>query len=386
LDLVSLWHSRRIRALAYQGALIAAIAVLFYATVQTVSENIARQGVKTGFGFLGREAGFDINQSLIPYSHESTYAMAILAAFLNTVLLAALAIVACTVLGLVLAFARMSSNWLLAKLAHLYVEVFRNVPLLLQLFFWYNAALRMLPNKRDSIAFFDVAFLNIEGFFVPVPRFHEGTAVVLWTTVAAVAGAVVLHLWARRRQALTGQPFPSLIAGAALVIVVPFLVGAILGFPITWDVPEFQRFNFVGGAVLQPEFVAMLLGLTLYNTAFVGEIVRAGVQSVHKGQREAARSIGLSELQLYREIIVPQAKRLIVPPLTNQYLNLTKATALAAAIGYPELLWALGGAIQAQTGQVIELQIITLGTYLVITSVIAIGMNWYNARIRLVEN
>jgi general L-amino acid transport system permease protein len=386
LDFVALWNSRRMRALFYQGALVAAVVLLFYATVQTVADNIARQGVKTGFGFLGREAGFAINQSLIPYSHESTYAMAIFVAFLNTLLLAALTIVLCTVLGLALAFARMSSNWLLAKLAQIYVEVFRNVPLLLQLFFWYNAALRMLPNKRESIALFDVAFLNIEGFFIPVPEFHEGTATVLWTGLVAFIGAVALHIWARRRQALTGQPFPSVTAGIALVIAAPFAVAWALGFPITWDVPHFERFNFVGGMVLQPEFVAMLLGLTLYNTAFVGEIVRAGVQSVHKGQREAARSIGLGELQLYREIIVPQAKRLILPPLTNQYLNLTKATALAAAIGYPELLWALGGAIQAQTGQVIELQIITLGTYLVITSVIALGMNWYNRRIRLVEN
>ena len=341
---------------------------------------------ETGFGFLGHEAGFAINQSLIPYSHESTYAAAIFVAFLNTLLLAGLTIMLCTVFGLFLAFARMSSNWLLSKLAQLYVEMFRNVPLLLQLFFWYNAALRMLPGKRESADFFGIAFLNIEGLFIPVPVLHEGSAAVLWVAVLAVAAAAAVCVWARRRQNLTGRPFPTFLTGLAIVIAAPSLAAWTLGFPITWDVPHFERFNFVGGMVMQPELVAMLLGLTLYNTAFVGEIVRAGVQSVHTGQREAARSIGLTELQLYREIIVPQAKRLILPPLTNQYLNLTKATALAAAIGYPELLWALGGAIQAQTGQVIELQVITLGTYFVITSVIAFAMNWYNRRIRLVEN
>jgi len=383
---IAMWNRPRVRALAYQAVLVAALIALIVVTAQTVADNIARLGIKTGFGFLGREAGFAINQSLIPYSHESTYGTAILVAFLNTLLLAAITIVLCTLLGLLLAFARMSSNWLLAKLAQGYVELFRNVPLLLQLFFWYNAALRMLPGKRESISFLDVAYLNIEGLFVPVPVFHEGSGVVGWSLLAALAAATALHVWARRRQDRTGQAFPSLGAGAAVVVLVPLLAAALAGFPIGWDVPHFERFNFAGGAALQPEFVAMLLGLTLYNASFVGEIVRAGIQSVHKGQREAARSIGLRELAIYARIIVPQAQRLIIPPLTNQYLNLTKATALAAAIGYPELLWALGGAIQAQTGQVLELQAITLGTYLAITSVIALLMNWYNRRMRLVEN
>jgi general L-amino acid transport system permease protein len=320
---------------------------------------------------------------LIPYAHESSYARAILVCFLNTLLLSALAIVACTVLGLVLALFRMSSNWLLSKLAEGYVELFRNVPLLLQLFFWYNAALRALPGKRESISFFGVAYLNIEGLFVPVPVFHEGSGAVLIALLLAVMAAVVLHFWAARRQVRTGQPFPSLWVGLGIIILVPCIVAAVLGFPVTWDVPHFQRFNFAGGTAVQPEFVAMLLGLTLYNTAFVSEIIRAGIQSVNKGQREAARSIGMRESAIYTKIVIPQARRLIVPPLTNQYLNLTKATALASALGYPELFWALNGAIQAQTGQVLEIQVLTLGTYLVITLAIAGLMAWYNHHVRL---
>jgi len=386
LSLLSRWWNRPgARALVYQTALVVALVALLVSTAQTVMDNVHRAGIKTGFGFLGEEAGFAINQSLIPYAHESSYGRAILVCFLNTLLLSALTIVACTVFGLVLALFRMSSNWLLSKLAEGYVELFRNVPLLLQLFFWYNAALRALPGKRESIDFFGVAYLNIEGLFVPVPVFHEGSSRVLIVVLIMAVAAVILHFWAARRQVRTGQPFPSFRVGLGLIVVVPALVATMFGFPVTWDVPHFERFNFVGGTEVQPEFVAMMLGLTLYNTAFVGEIIRAGIQSVNKGQREAARSIGMRERAIYTKIIIPQARRLIIPPLTNQYLNLTKATALASAIGYPELFWALGGAIQAQTGQVLEIQVLTLGTYLAITLGIAGLMAWYNYRIRLVE-
>jgi general L-amino acid transport system permease protein len=383
--LLGFWNRPRTRALVYQTVLVVALVALVLSTAQTVLDNVHRAGIKTGFGFLGEEAGFAINQSLIPYGHESSYGRAIMVCFLNTLLLAAMTIVSCTVLGLVLALFRMSSNWLLSKLAEGYVELFRNVPLLLQLFFWYNAALRALPGKRESINFFGVAYLNIEGLFVPVPVYHPGTVAVLVSLALAFILAIGVHIWAARRQVRTGQPFPSLWVGLGLVVGVPFLVAAALGFPITWDVPHFERFNFVGGSEVQPELVAMLLGLTLYNTAFVGEIIRAGIQSVNKGQREAARSIGMRETAIYTKIVIPQARRLIIPPLTNQYLNLTKATALAAALGYPELFWALGGAIQSQTGQVLEIQVLTLGTYLVITAAIAGMMAWYNHRIQLVE-
>ncbi len=290
-----------------------------------------------------------------------------------------------TVLGFFIAISKLSDNWLLNRVASIYVEIFRNIPLLLQLFFWYFAVLKLLPNKRESISFADVAFLNIEGLVIPSPIFWNGSQYVFYAIIFGIFASVALRLWAKKRQKNTGRPFPVFWSIVGILICLPMIVAAINGFPISWRVPVFGKFNFQGGTELLPEFVAMLFGLTLYNAAFIGEIIRAGIMSVNKGQREAAASIGLAPNQINSEIIIPQALRLIVPPLANQYLNLMKSTALASAIAYPDLFWAVNGAILVQTGQVIELQAITLGVYLGISLLIALSMNTYNHLTRIEE-
>jgi general L-amino acid transport system permease protein len=383
--LLSIWRNGRIRSMIYQWGLVAAIVLTIIWVVVTASTNLDRLGIKTGFEFLSIEAGFQISPALYPYTPQSTYGVAILVCLINTIVLSLIAIVLATILGFFLAISRLSKNWLLRNLAVAYVEIFRNVPLLLHLFFWYFAALKLLPGKRQSINFFDVAFLNIEGFMVPFPVFESGSGIVGLSILFSIVIAGAVWVWAKRRQTRTGEQFPKLAVALGIVIVIPLLTLWAKGFPVTWDIPKFGRWNFEGGLALQPEFTAMLFALTLYNTSYIGEIIRAGIQSVHKGQREAAEAIGFTQLQTYSEVVVPQAMRLIIPPLTNQYLNLAKSTSLAAAIGYPDLFWAIGGPITTQTGQVLELQSITLAAYLGISLFIALLMSIYNRATRIPE-
>ena len=384
-DLTRLWYSTKIRTNFYQTCLVLGIFFLAFWIVDTSATNLEKLGIKTGLDFLSTEAGFAISQTLIPFSSTSTYGDAIVVCILNTILLSVAAIFLSTILGFFIAISKLSDNWLLNQVASIYVEIFRNIPLLLQLFFWYFAVLKLLPNKRESISFADVAFLNIEGLVIPSPIFGNGSQYVLYAIIFGIFASVALRLWAKKRQKNTGQTFPVFWSIVGIVICLPVIVAAINGFPISWKIPVFGKFNFQGGTELLPEFVAMLFGLTLYNAAFIGEIIRAGIMSVNKGQREAAASIGLAPNQINSEIIIPQALRLIVPPLANQYLNLMKSTALASAIAYPDLFWAVNGAILVQTGQVIELQAITLGAYLSISLLIALSMNTYNHLTRIEE-
>ena len=384
-DLTRLWYSTKIRTNFYQACLVLGILFLAFWVVDTSATNLEKLGIKTGLDFLSTEAGFSISQTLIPFSSTSTYGDAIVVCILNTLLLSVTAIFLSTVLGFFIAISKLSDNWLLNRVASIYVEIFRNIPLLLQLFFWYFAVLKLLPNKRESISFADVAFLNIEGLVIPSPIFWNGSQYVFYAIIFGIFASVALRLWAKKRQKNTGRPFPVFWSIVGILICLPMIVAAINGFPISWRIPVFGKFNFQGGTELLPEFVAMLFGLTLYNAAFIGEIIRAGIMSVNKGQREAAASIGLAPNQINSEIIIPQALRLIVPPLANQYLNLMKSTALASAIAYPDLFWAVNGAILVQTGQVIELQAITLGVYLGISLLIALSMNTYNHLTRIEE-
>ncbi len=384
-DLTRLWYSTKIRTNFYQACLVLGILFLAFWVVDTSATNLKKLGIKTGLDFLSTEAGFSISQTLIPFSSTSTYGDAIVVCILNTLLLSVTAIFLSTVLGFFIAISKLSDNWLLNRVASIYVEIFRNIPLLLQLFFWYFAVLKLLPNKRESISFADVAFLNIEGLVIPSPIFWNGSQYVFYAIIFGIFASVALRLWAKKRQKNTGRPFPVFWSIVGILICLPMIVAAINGFPISWRIPVFGKFNFQGGTELLPEFVAMLFGLTLYNAAFIGEIIRAGIMSVNKGQREAAASIGLAPNQINSEIIIPQALRLIVPPLANQYLNLMKSTALASAIAYPDLFWAVNGAILVQTGQVIELQAITLGVYLGISLLIALSMNTYNHLTRIEE-
>ena len=384
-NLLSFWRKGSVRSLTYQWGLVVVIICGMFWVYDIATTNMARLGLKTGFDFLTDEAGFPISPALIDYTPKSTYIEAMIVTLLNTIFLSLIAIILATILGFFIAMFKLSSNLLLRKFGNGYVEVFRNVPLLLQLFFWYFAALKMLPMKRSSISFFDVAFLNIEGFFIPLPILEGGAEFVAWAVLIATLISAIIWVWAKHRQKNTGQPFPSLILGAGLIILLPLLVAWVLDFPVTWEVPKFGRFNFEGGTALEPEFTAMVFGLTLYNAAFVGEIIRAGIQSVDKGQKEAAGSIGFTNMQTYSQVIVPQAMRFIIPPITNQYLSLTKSTALAGAIGYADFFYAMDGAIAPQTGQVMELQAITLAGYLSISLFISLLMAIYNHMTRIPE-
>jgi general L-amino acid transport system permease protein len=382
---VSPLYDPRWRAVAYQVVLCALIGYLAYSAITNAAENLARARIASGFGFWDATAGFDISQTLIPYTAQSTYGRAFLVGLLNTLLVAALGIVFATMLGFVIGILQLSKNVLVARLAAGYVEVIRNIPLLLQILFWYNAVLKALPNLRESIAFPGGALLNNRGLFLPKPVFGAGIEAVLIGLALGIAGAVAIRYWARRRQALTGQQFPVFWTSALLIVCLPLLLAALAGFPVTFEYPEIGRFNIRGGLEILPEFAALLFALSIYTAAFIAEAVRAGIQAVSHGQTEAAYSLGLRPGPTLRLVVVPQAMRVIVPPLTNQYLNLTKNSSLAVAIGYPDLVQVFTGTVLNQTGQAVEVVAITMAVYLTISLVTSGLMNLYNRRISLVE-
>ncbi len=330
-------------------------------------------------------SGFDINQHLISYSSQSTYGQAFWVGLLNTLIVAALGIVFATVLGFAVGTARLSKNWIVAKCALVYVETLRNVPLLLQLLFWYNAVLKPLPGPKQSIAFPGGIYLNNRGLVFPDPQFGD----LAWLTGVAlligIAAALGYAAWARTLQTRTGKQSPVLLVTLGLVIGLPVVVFLATGAPVTFNVPVLKGFNFAGGRSVFPEFVALLLGLSVYTASFIAEIVRAGVQSVSRGQTEAAEALGLPGARIRTQVIVPQAMRVIIPPLTNQYLNITKNSSLAVFIGYPDLVQVFAGTVLNQTGAAVQVMAVTMGVYLVISLVTSAGMNAYNARKALVE-
>ena len=379
------WNNPRVRAMVFQAvALVVTVAFGLY-LFENTQNNLRRLGIASGFGFLSSSSGFDIIQTLIPYSATSSYGRVFWVALLNTLLVSALGIVLATLLGFVIGVARLSRNWLISRLALVYIETFRNIPLLLQIFFWYFAVLRAMPAPRQSLSLGEAVFLNIRGLYVPAPQFQPGFGWVLLALGIAAVLAWLLARWARRRQMATGQPFPTLSVSLALLIGLPLLAFWLAGSPLHWQVPELQGFNFRGGLVVIPEMASLLLALTIYTAAFIAEIVRAGIQAVSHGQTEASFSLGLNSGKTLRLIILPQALRVIIPPLTNQYLNLTKNSSLAAAIGYPDLVSAFAGTVLNQTGQAIECIAITMAIYLSISLLISLLMNWYNRRVALVE-
>ncbi|HOW74481.1 MAG TPA: amino acid ABC transporter permease [Candidatus Competibacteraceae bacterium] len=379
------WNNPQVRAIIFQAvALLATVAFGLY-LFENTQDNLRRLGIASGFGFLSSPAGFDIIQTLIPYSAASSYGQVFWVALLNTLLVSALGIIFATLLGFIIGVARLSKNWLIAKLALAYIETFRNVPLLLQIFFWYFAVLRAAPAPRQSLSLGDTFFLNIRGLYLPAPQFQPGFGWVLATLGVVIVIVVVLTRWARRRQMATGQPFPILSTALALLIGLPLITFWLAGSPLHWQVPELRGFNFQGGLVIIPEMASLLLALSIYTAAFIAEIVRAGIQAVSHGQTEASFSLGLNSGMTLRLIILPQALRVIIPPMTNQYLNLTKNSSLAAAIGYPDLVSSFAGTTLNQTGQAIECIAITMAVYLTISLLISFVMNWYNRRVALVE-
>ena len=388
----SLVNDPKVRGLFYQVLLILAIVLLGYVIVQNTLINLQRQNIAAGFDFLGRTAGFGIIQSMIPYSETSSYGRALVVGFLNTLLVAAIGIVLATILGFVVGIARLSNNWIISRLAYCYVELIRNIPLLLQIFFWYFAVLRSVPDKRDKWSFlFGTFHLNITGLRGPKPVYESGSLIVGVMVVLGIIAAIVIKVWARKRQEATGRQFPVFLTALGLIVGLPVLTYFITGMPISLDYPVFNetgpllRRGFVLGTGfnLIPELLALTLALAIYTASFIAEIVRAGIQAVSHGQTEAAHALGLRPGPTLRLVIIPQAMRVIIP-LTSQYLNLTKNSSLAVAIAYPDLV-SVGGTVLNQTGQAIEVIGIWMAVYLSLSLATSAFMNWYNRRVALVE-
>jgi general L-amino acid transport system permease protein len=378
-------YNARVRSIFYQVVLVLVVGFLLYEAASNAAENLRRANIASGFGFLDRTAGFSINFKLISYSETSTYGRAFLVGLLNTLLVSGVGIVLATVLGFLIGIARLSGNFVVSRLAYGYVELIRNIPLLLQLVFWYTAVLQPLPNPRNSVALPGEIYLNNRGVVMPRPIFGEGFEYVVLAFFIGVGLAIAYYRRARLKQEATGEQSPILSVSAGLIIGLPLLLFLALGSPLSFDVPQLRGFNFQGGMPLYPEFVALLVGLTLYTAAFIAEIVRSGIAAVSRGQTEAAYSLGLKPGPTLRLIVIPQALRIIIPPLTSQYLNLTKNSSLAVAIGYPDLVQIFAGTVLNQTGQAVEVIAITMGVYLTISLVTSAFMNWYNARVALVE-
>jgi general L-amino acid transport system permease protein len=381
------WQNELARSIILQVIVAIALLALFLFFVHNTAVNLQKRGIASGFGFLDGTAGFDISISLVPYTVQSSYSRAFVVGLLNTLLISAIGMVLATLIGVVVGVARLSRNFLVAKLAAVYVDVIRNIPLLVQIIFWYFGVLTALPGVRQSLNLFhlDLFFVNSRGLYMPKPLFGPGSWLLPVSLLVGAVAAVAVSRWARRRQALTGRQFPTVSVGLGVVIGLPLLLGFAGVFQISWSVPQLKGFNFSGGMDVLPEFVALLLALSIYTAAFIAEIVRSGIQAVSHGQTEAAYALGLKPTHTTRLVILPQALRVIVPPLSNQYLNLTKNSSLAVVIGYPELVSVFMGTVLNQTGQAVEVIGITMAVYLVISLVISAFMNWYNRRIALVE-
>lgn len=371
-------------AILYQVLTVLGLGLLSYYLISNTLANVERQSISTGFGFLNREAAFEIGEKLLPYSAADSYGRALVIGFLNTLLVSFIGIILTVVLGTVIGIARLSSNWLVSRLSAAYIELFQDIPVLLQLFFWYAFFYEILPSPRQALNPMGGVFLCNRGLIFGVPEYHIGLLYGGIGLVVGIAATIVMRRWAARRQAASGKLFPVFKVSVLLLCLLPLFGWWLGGAPTAMSVPKLTGFNFKGGMTISPEFTALLLGLVLYTAAFVAEVVRAGIQSVDKGQREAAISIGLRPGQVLNLVILPQALRVIVPPLTSQMLNLTKNSSLAVAIGYPDFVSVAGTTIN-QTGQAIEGVALIMIVYLVFSLSTSAFMNWYNKRIALVE-
>jgi general L-amino acid transport system permease protein len=351
--------------------------------------NMDNRGIDFGLRFLGEEASFDIQFSLIEYSGTSSYARAYLVGLLNTILVASIGIFFATILGVVIGISRLSQNYLIAKVAEWYIEIFRNIPLLLQLFFWYFAALRALPLPKEAINFFDVSYLSVKGLYIP-KFIWINFDIFFYSIIASIVAIIFVFKYARRQQEQTGRRIPSFYISLGIIILIPLLFFLIGEVSLSFEYPVLKQlsktiFNYIGGVAIIPELMALALALSLYTATFIAECVRAGILGVGKGQKEAAASIGLTPAQTLRLVVMPQALRIIIPPTTNQYLNLTKNSSLAAAIAYPDIVLVFAGTAMMQTGRAIEIVSITMLTYLSLSIAISIFMNWYNKKIAIKE-
>jgi len=373
------------RAILFQVIAVAALVFFFYTIVNNALSNLESRGIATGLGFLDQEAGFGIGLSLVEYDETYSYGRTFVVGLLNTALVSVLGILFATVLGFTIGIARLSSNWLVSRCAAVYIETFRNIPLLLQIFFWYFAVLQALPSPRQSLSLGESVFLNVRGLFFPSPIFEEGSNLIGIAFIAAIVFILFLSKWAKNKQRITGQQTPVLRYSLLALFGLPTLAYFISGMPISIEYPELKGFNFRGGISIIPELAALVVALSVYTASFIAEIVRSGINAVSHGQTEAAMALGLPRKRTLKLVVIPQAMRIIIPPLTSQYLNLTKNSSLAMAIGYPDLVSVFAGTTLNQTGQAIEIITMTMAVYLTLSLLTSFLMNIYNSKVALVE-
>ena len=379
------WYDKETRSVIVQIIASALILGFFAYIINNAVVNLSNIGKDINFSFLWQNASYDINQTLIEYSSTSSHFRAMIVGLINTLLVAGAGIVLATILGFILGIMRLSSNWLTQKIAYVYIEYIRNVPLLLHILLLHGLIINALPRPKGSLNLADTFFLNNRGFQMPSPEFQP----LFWVVTASIIIGVAFAWWfkgyAQKVQDETGKAYPVFTINFAAIVIAPFLIYFMIGSPIVWDVPALKGFNFKGGMVIRPEFIALWLALSFYTAAFIGEIVRSGIVAISHGQTEAAQALGVSNNRILRLVIIPQALRVIIPPLTSQYLNLAKNSSLALAIGYMDVVATIGGISLNQTGREMECMLIVMGIYLAISLLISSGMNWYNNRIQLVE-
>lgn len=381
----SFLNNPRNRSIIYQILLLAGLGYFFYGIVSNTVANLEARGIKSGYDFLFTTAGFDILMSLIPYDATHTYGRTFIVGLLNTILVSTLGIILATIIGFIMGVAHFSQNLLVRKTAVIYVETFRNIPLLLQIFFWYFAVLAALPSARQSLSLGEAFFLNVRGLYMPNLVPESGAVLVYAAIIIAIASVFYLKSWAKKRQDRTGEQYPVFSTSLAILFGLPFMALLFTGFPFTWDFPVLKGFNFRGGITVIPELMALAVALSIYTGAFIAEAVRAGIQAVPHGQTEAARSLGLKESRIMKLIIVPQAMRVIVPLLNSEYQSLVKNSTLATAIGYPDLFTVFVGTTLNQTGQAIEIVFMTMAVYFVVNMTISFVMNRFNSSVALTE-
>lgn len=381
---ISALYDPKIRGIVYQALTIIILAGIGWFIIRNTARNLSDLNRSFGFGFLEGRAGFNLGQALIPYSSDSTNLDALIVGVLNTLLISVVGIVAATIVGFIVGIGRLSNNWLIAKLSQAYVELFRNIPPLLVIFFWYSGVLVLLPQARDAVHLPFSSYLSNRGLAFPSPIFGAGMWAVGIAFLIAIAAVFFVARWAHKRQAATGQQFHTIWVSIGILIGLPLIAFLATGMPLSFDYPVAGKFNLTGGMVVGPEFIALLLALSLYTATYIAEIVRAGIRGVAKGQSEAAGALGLRASVITRLVVIPQAMRIIIPPLTSQYLNLIKNSSLAIAIGYADLV-AVGGVILNQSGRAVEVVIIWMVIYLVLSIITSLFMNWFNAKMALVE-
>jgi len=382
---VTFYNNPKNRAIIYQILALAVIFLVIYNVLDNMFINIEKRGITTGFDFLKSEAGFGILQTPITYDESDTHGRVFIVGVLNTLIVSGIGIVFASIFGLLIGIGRLSNNWMVSKLSLIYIETFRNIPVLLQILFWYNVVLSTLPSPKQSISFFDSFFLNSRGLYIPKPIFEGGFSSIIIALIIAIISVFYLKKWAKKKHNETGKTFPLLWVSLGIIILSPSLVYCLSESSLTLEIATLKGFNYQGGWSLIPELLALSFTLSIYTATYIAEAVRAGIKAVPVGQKEAAHALGLEESVILKKIVLPQALRIIIPPVINQYLNLVKNSSLATAIGYPELVTVFSGTSLNQVGQAIEIILMTMAVYLTISIFISLCMNYFNSKMQIKE-